>query len=274
MTEPVADRVTAPFGARVVPILERAEHGAYVVLTCADGDGPAPAPGQFYMLMAARRWGGGADERPYLPRAFSVLRAAGGTLQFLLEAVGPGTSRLCELGGGDGLSILGPLGRGFVPPREGRRAVLCGGGVGIAPLALWQDTLGPGTPALLGFRDAAHAAGARIAARRPCGHRRRLAGPPRPGHRAARRRARRRPGGGGVRLRAAGDARGRPGTVRAAATCPVSSRWSRAWPAGTVRCFGCVVPTARGLIRLCLEGPVLPGSELGPEAFATPGHGA
>ena len=27
-------------------------------------------------------------------------------------------------------------------------------------------------------------------------------------------------------------------------------------------CFGCVVPTRRGLIRLCLEGPVLDAAEL------------
>jgi hypothetical protein len=27
-------------------------------------------------------------------------------------------------------------------------------------------------------------------------------------------------------------------------------------------CFGCVVPTKRGLIRLCLDGPVLDAEEL------------
>jgi NAD(P)H-flavin reductase len=61
------------------------------------------------------------------------------------------------------LWVLGPLGAGFAPPRDGRRALLCGGGVGVAPLAIWQDELlaaGLPAPALLGFRDAAHAAGA------------------------------------------------------------------------------------------------------------------
>ena len=38
-------------------------------------NGPRPDPGQFYMLTAAERWGGGEDERPFLPRAFSVMRA-------------------------------------------------------------------------------------------------------------------------------------------------------------------------------------------------------
>ena len=133
------------------------------MLSVADPDGPAPDPGQFAMLAAAERWGGGADERPFLPRAFSVARRhPDGTLDFLLEDVGPGTARLCELGPGDDVWLLGPLGRGFAPPRDGRRPLLAGGGVGIAPLAIWQDALGADATVLLGFRDAAHAEGAAL----------------------------------------------------------------------------------------------------------------
>ena len=91
------------------------------------------------MLAAAERWGGGSDERPYLARAFSVARVLDGEAYYLLEDVGPGTHRLCELQTGDGLWVLGPLGRGFVAPYEHRRALLVGGGVGIAPLAILQD---------------------------------------------------------------------------------------------------------------------------------------
>ena len=67
-----------------------------------------------------------ADERPYLPRAFSVLRAPAGSdeLHFLIEDVGPGTARLCELGPADELMLVGPLGIGFAPPREGRQPLL------------------------------------------------------------------------------------------------------------------------------------------------------
>jgi NAD(P)H-flavin reductase len=36
-------------------------------------------------------------------------------------------------------------------------------------------------------------------------------------------------------------------------------------------CFGCVVPTRNGYIRLCVDGPVLPASEL--ETALTPGAG-
>ena len=68
------DRTLAPFGRRLCPVVAHAEHGAYDVISVLDAEGPAPDPGQFYMLAASERWGGGADERPFLPRAFSVLR--------------------------------------------------------------------------------------------------------------------------------------------------------------------------------------------------------
>src|SRR5439155_22840083 len=107
-------------------------------------------------------WGAGEDERPCLPRACSVARAhADGTLDFMLEDVGPGTRRLAELRAGDGLWLLGPLGNGFTAPADGRRAVLAGGGVGTAPLVILHDELGS-APVLLGFRDAEHAQGAAL----------------------------------------------------------------------------------------------------------------
>jgi NAD(P)H-flavin reductase len=136
--------------------------GAYRVLHVEDPDGPEPQPGQFAMLAAVERWGGGCDERPYVPRAFSIARHGAGRAQFLLEDVGPGTRRLCELAPGERLWVLGPLGRGFDAPPEGARAVLVGGGVGIAPLAILQDRLGAGARVLLGFRDAARAEGAAL----------------------------------------------------------------------------------------------------------------
>ncbi|MGH2887013.1 MAG: hypothetical protein ACRDPA_30700, partial [Solirubrobacteraceae bacterium] len=149
--------MTAPFGRRATTVTAREEHGAYIVTRCSDAGGPRPRAGQFYMVTAAARWGGGQDERPFLPRAFSVLRATDGELQFMIEDVGPGTKRLTELDAGDELLLVGPLGNGFARPREGRAPLLVGGGVGIAPLAIWQDELGGNATAILGFRDQAHA---------------------------------------------------------------------------------------------------------------------
>jgi len=253
-------RTLAPFGRRRLRVAARHEAGAYVVLEAADPDGPVPRPGQFYMLAAAERWGGGEDERPFLPRAFSVLRVADGRLQFMLEAVGPGTTRLCELQPGDGLWVTGPLGLGFSPPADGRRALLCGGGVGTAPLAIWQDELlaaGRPAPALLGFRDGAHAAGAALLANPrvatddgSAGHHGLVTdllveeldadphatvyscGPP-PMLEAVR-------------------------ALCAARAVPAQLALEAGMACGFGACFGCVVPTRDGAyLRLCVDGPVL-----------------
>jgi len=158
-------RTLAPFGRRRVSVTGADDVGAYRVLHAADFGGPLPWPGQFYMLAAAERWGGGENERPYLPRAFSFLHAADGHLSFMLEDIGPGTGRLAELDAGDGLWLTGPLGEGFGEPQEGRRALLAGGGVGVPPLAAWAHALaarGARATAVLGFRDAHHADGAAL----------------------------------------------------------------------------------------------------------------
>ncbi|HUE26557.1 MAG TPA: dihydroorotate dehydrogenase electron transfer subunit [Solirubrobacteraceae bacterium] len=264
---PSSERTLAPFGRRLAAVTARERHGAYVVLRCADPTGPLPAAGQFYMLAAATRWGGGAEERPFLPRAFSVLRAgessgAGVELQFLIEDVGPGTERLCELAPGDGLLLVGPLGNGFEPPREGRRALLVGGGVGIAPLAILQDRLGSGTPALLGFRDAAHAEGAAL-----LGTARVATDDGSVGHEGLvtdllldelRERAEQ------LEVYACGP----PAMLEAVrSSCaehsaPVQLALESGMACGFGACFGCVVPTRQGLVRLCLEGPVLDGALL------------
>jgi NAD(P)H-flavin reductase len=158
-------RVQAPFGRRRVAVTGADDVGAYRVLHAADLDGPAPWPGQFYMLACVERWGAGEDERPFVPRALSFLGAADGQLSFMFEDVGPGTRRLGELRAGDALWLTGPLGNGFEPPPAGRRAILAGGGVGIPPLAAWARELRARdvpVSALLGFRDADRAAGARL----------------------------------------------------------------------------------------------------------------
>jgi len=147
------------FGRRACTVVGRETYGPYVVLEVNDPEGPAPAPGQFYMLAAVERWGGGEGERPFLPRAFSVLRARDGRLSFLFDDVGPGTHRLMELDREDELWVTGPLGEGWRP--TDRRPILIGGGVGIAPLAALADTL-DAPEVLLGFRDAHHAQAARL----------------------------------------------------------------------------------------------------------------
>ncbi len=252
----------APLGRRLCEVVENRESGGYRVVALRDREGPEPEPGQFYMLAAERHWeerGG----RPFLPRALSVadvaplpvssplsangadkgeLTSSGGGggdasgggdgggmgLEFLLEAVGPGTERLCGLEVGERVWVNGPLGNGFSAPRElapaAAGAILVGGGIGIAPLALLRRRLAArGVPAqiLLGFRDRAAfrrhrrpllqlPAGARLRRRPP--RRARLRDRPARRDARGRRRAQRRR----LRLRAAGDAGGGGGDVRGA----------------------------------------------------------
>jgi dihydroorotate dehydrogenase electron transfer subunit len=262
------DRTLAPLGRRRLPVAGRREYGAYVVLSVADADGPAPDPGQFVMLAAVERWGGGADERPFLPRAFSVARRhEDGTLDFVLEDVGPGTERLAELDRGDEVWLLGPLGRGFDRPREGRRPVLVGGGVGIAPLAIWQDALGATALVLLGFRDAAHAEGARLLS----GARLATDDGSR-GHHGLVTELLAAEIGSGVEVYACGPP---PMLEAVRALCaehdvPAQLALESGMACGFGACFGCVVPTRDGYVRLCVDGPVLDAADL--EVVEDPGH--
>jgi NAD(P)H-flavin reductase len=253
--------VTAPFGRRAVPITAREQHGPYVVLTCDDADGPRPQAGQFYMLTAGTRWGGGEAERPFLPRAFSVLRAPPGTdaLQFLIEDVGPGTRRLCELGSGERLLLVGPLGVGYADPREARTPVLVGGGVGIAPLAIWQDQLDAEAVVLLGFRDAAHAAGAALLAGA-----RVATDDGSVGHHGLVTDLLLDELDGHVEVYACGPP---PMLEAVRALCagrglPAQLALESGMACGFGACFGCVVPTVGGYVRLCVDGPVLDAATL------------
>jgi dihydroorotate dehydrogenase electron transfer subunit len=256
--------------------------GAYSLITALDSDGPPdPRPGQFYMLAAVEGWGGGTGERPYLPRAFSYARARAGELSFLLEAIGPGTERLARLEAGEGLELVGPLGVGWRPPERGKRPLLVGGGIGSAPLLCLQDELaGEGVEGgavdrplvLLGFRSAAHAEAASLFAGSPA-----LATDD---------------GSVGYHglvtdlLRAELE-RDRAATVFACGPPPMleavrALTAERSVPAqlalesgmacGFGACFGCVVPTKAGYVRLCVDGPVLDADALETAVFPGAGH--
>lgn len=164
----MTERVLAPFGRRECDVVARRETGGYVVFSALDERGPMPRAGQFYMLATAG-WGS-EDGRPFLPRAFSVaaaeMRDGGVRLDFLVEAVGPGTERLAALEPGEALYLHGPLGKPFSAPGElvegPDGAILVGGGIGIAPIAMLRGELSArAVPArtLLGFREAAHSGG-------------------------------------------------------------------------------------------------------------------
>jgi NAD(P)H-flavin reductase len=253
-------RTLAPFGRRRLEVVDASAVGAYRLLSASDPEGPRPAPGQFYMLAAEERWGAGADERPWLPRAFSFLRWHDGVLDFLLEEVGPGTARLAELRPGDGLLALGPLGVGFAPPAAGVRPVLCGGGIGVVPLAGFEDALAGAATTLLGFRDARHASAANLFADPRVatddgseGH-----------HGLVTELLPRELGVGRVTVYACGPPPMLEAVRALCAEREVDAQLAleTGMACGYGACFGCAVATREGYLRLCLEGPVLAASRL------------
>jgi len=280
LTEP---RTLAPPERRVARVSGVERLGAYHLITAHDASGPGdPRPGQFYMLAAEECWGGGGDERPYLPRAFSYARAwlesasassgeAGVSLCFLLEAIGPGTERLAALKPEEGLGLVGPLGIGFGPPAEGTRPILVGGGIGAAPLLCLQEEL-PDTTLLLGFRSAAHAQAAALFAGEP----QVVTDDGSVGRQAL------------VTELLAAELDADPGATVFACGPPPMLEAVRALCAergvaarlalesgmacGFGACFGCVVPTTDGYLRLCVDGPVLDAARLETALFAGAGH--
>lgn len=269
---PAEARTLAPPERRIAEVKRVERVGAYDLIVARDPIGPAnPRPGQFYMLAAGERWGGGCDERPFLPRAFSFARVRplpggqGADLQFLLEDVGPGTRRLGELRPDEPLALLGPLGAGFEPPSDGRRPLLVGGGIGAAPILCLDDELrasGTAPLVLLGFRSAAHAEAAALFAGTPdvstddgSAGRRALVTEP---LRAELERDDR------ATVYACGP---EPMLDAVRALClelgvPAQLALEAGMACGYGACFGCVVATVDGYERVCVEGPVFAADRL------------
>jgi NAD(P)H-flavin reductase len=252
-----------PFARRALSVTANDQLGPYTLLRVADPEGPEPEPGQFAMLAAVDGWGGGRDERPYLPRACSVARHADRESHYLLEDVGPGTRRLCALRPGDRLWALGPLGTGFrLPTAERPRAILVGGGVGVAPLAILSDALPRRPTVLLGFRDLSRTLAAALFDEPHLATDDGSAGYHGAVTDLLREELDREPG-------AAVYSCGPPGMLEsvraicAARGAPCQLALEAGMACGFGACFGCVVPRrGGGYLRVCLDGPVVDGAEL------------
>lgn len=221
------------------------------------------------MLMTPSKWGGGADGRPYLPRALSFARAVasedGIALDFLFEGVGPGTDRLTEVGVGDELLIAGPFGNGFALDAS-RWPVLIAGGIGLAPIVAFDDELreldGVRATTFVGMRSSSHASAAGLydldhelatedGSAGHLGYVTDLVAP---------------------HLDAHSDstvyACGPPAMLEAVRVlCEEKNVASQlamesGMACGFGACYGCVVPTKDGYTRLCVDGPVIEGAQL------------
>jgi len=93
-------------------------------------------PGQFVMIKVRP----GND--PLLRRPFSICATRGDDLVLILyQVVGYGTALMSKIMGGERMPVLGPLGRGFELPREGKEFLLVAGGIGLAPLIFLAQTI-------------------------------------------------------------------------------------------------------------------------------------
>jgi dihydroorotate dehydrogenase electron transfer subunit len=92
-------------------------------------------PGSFVHLRCS-------DELP-MRRPLSIMRAdpKAGSIDVLYKVIGPGSRQLAKAQVNQSLSVLGPIGRGFVPHRERPRVLALGGGVGIPPMVFLVERL-------------------------------------------------------------------------------------------------------------------------------------
>jgi dihydroorotate dehydrogenase electron transfer subunit len=81
-------------------------------------------------------------ERP-MRRPLSIMRAdaRAGWIEILYKIVGPGLEALAKQPPGATISVMGPIGRGFVPSPKFPRTLLVGGGVGIPPMVFLAESL-------------------------------------------------------------------------------------------------------------------------------------
>lgn len=272
-----AERPLAPFGRRSCKVTAAGDDGGYRLFTLLDEEGQRPAPGQFYMLTEGPDWLANSG-RPFLPRATSVARTTGDPgalrLEFLIDVVGPGTARLNGLAAGGSCLIAGPFGRPFSMPKElnpgAAGAVLVGGGIGIAPMAVLRRHLvsrGVPTRTLLGFRDQEHSGAVqtlfgceetRLAFEDGSGGHRGyvtdllsviLSGDDAPGAVVY-------SCGPPAMLEAVRGMCGESGV-------PVELALESPMACGFGACFGCAVPKSDGgYLRLCVDGPVVRGDEI------------
>lgn len=95
-----------------------------------DLDWEAARPGQFVQIKIEH------SPDTFLRRPISIcnIDAESHRLCLLVARAGKGTDTLCDMKPGEKLDVIWPLGNSFSIPAAGKRVLLMGGGVGVAPV--------------------------------------------------------------------------------------------------------------------------------------------
>lgn len=111
--------------------------GLYLMTLAAPRCAEAIQPGQFVHLQIS------TNPAHVLRRPFSIYAVdiAHGLVDILYQIVGTGTFEMAEWQPGVRVALIAPVGRGWLPPVGAQRALLVGGGVGAAPLYMLCDAL-------------------------------------------------------------------------------------------------------------------------------------
>jgi len=123
-------------------VLDVKRAGSYFVISLtAPGIPEITRPGHFLNIGI-----GGEESSMLLRRSFAIHQVQmrgmyGGTLDIVVGVNGKGSQWLSERRRHDPLSIVGPLGRPFILPKEKVSCVLVGGGYGSAPLFMLAEQL-------------------------------------------------------------------------------------------------------------------------------------
>ncbi len=119
----------------VAQVVENREAGAGIfrMVVTAPEIAQDAWPGQFCMVTPIRDVTAMHD--PLLRRPLSIHDAEKDKIAFLYRVAGRGTMLLSAMKQGESIKILGPLGNGF-KLYKGKRHVMVGGGLGIAPMLL------------------------------------------------------------------------------------------------------------------------------------------
>jgi len=114
---------------------EKMNNTVYRITLKAPQIGRKVNPGQFLHIRCS------STLDPFLRRPFSINKVEGDNVSIMFKIIGRGTRFLAGIKQGDELDVMGPLGNGFPVEKGFKRAVVVGGGIGVAPLLYLMQRL-------------------------------------------------------------------------------------------------------------------------------------